>query len=200
MEDRFPIAVPLGGTIRQLRPSDFPRFREHLLRLDARSLRDRFNGVATRGFVAAYADRCFAQGATVLGYLEDDKVLGAAELHEQPQDERPTAEIAFSVEPHLQGLGIGGMLFERLIGQARGLGYTRLHVTTHPQNAAMKALARRHAARLSFADGETVGVTELERCQEMRRAAFPPPNRFRPLQSRSFQRQRSCRPETPAQS
>ncbi|WP_315919719.1 GNAT family N-acetyltransferase [Mesorhizobium sp. SP-1A] len=161
MENRFRHAVPAMGAIRQLRPSDFPRFRDHLLRLDARSRRDRFNGAAGDAFVSTYADRCFADGTTVVGYIENDQVLGAAELHERPEEDEPTAEIAFSVEPHLQNRGIGGRLFRRLIAQAKGLGYTRLHVTTHPDNAAMKALARRHAAKLSFEDGETVGTIEL---------------------------------------
>jgi len=183
MEDRLSHAVPARGTIRQLRPSDFPRFRDHLLRLDARSRRDRFNGGAGDAFVAAYADRCFAEGTTVVGYIEDGLVLGAAELHERPEAEEPTAEIAFSVEPHLQNRGIGGRLFQRLIVQARGLGYTRLHVTTHPDNAAMKVLARRYAAKLSFEDGETVGTIELAPEPQAASAAFlravgvrPPPS------------------------
>jgi GNAT superfamily N-acetyltransferase len=150
------------GTIRQLRPSDLPRFRDHLLRLDSESRRDRFNGVADDGFVASYAARCFAEGTTVIGYVESDKVLGAAELHERPELPEPTGEIAFSVERELQYMGIGRRLFERLIGNALGLGYTKLLVTTHPQNEAMKALARRFDAALTFADGETVGVIDLD--------------------------------------
>ena len=55
-------------------------------------------------------------------------LLGAAELHERPEEATPTAEIAFSVERQLQHRGIGALLFERLIAQARGLGYTRLRV------------------------------------------------------------------------
>lgn len=161
MESDLLHAAPVSGTIRQLRPSDFPRFRDHLLRLDARCRRDRFNGGAGDAFVSAYADGCFADGTTVIGYVDQERVLGAAELHERPEEDEPTAEIAFSVEPHLQNRGIGGRLFQRLIAQARGLGYTRLRVTTHPDNAAMKALARRYAARLSFEDGETVGTIEL---------------------------------------
>jgi hypothetical protein len=53
-------------------------------------------------------------------------------------------------------------LFERLIEQARGFGYTRLLVTTHPHNAAMRALARRYNAELVFEDGKTVGTIHLE--------------------------------------
>lgn len=150
------------GVIRQLRPSDLPRFREHLLRLDPENRRDRFNGLTDDEFVGNYADRCFRDGTTVIGYVEDDKVLGAAELHERLGDDEPTAEIAFSVERALQKRGIGGRLFERLIGNARGLGYTKLRVATSPQNEAMKALARRFNATISFEAGETVGVIDLD--------------------------------------
>ena len=52
------------GTIRQLRPSDLPRFREHLLRLDMHGRRDRFNATNDDDFVIAYAGRCFADGTT----------------------------------------------------------------------------------------------------------------------------------------
>lgn len=149
------------GIIRQLRPSDLPRFREHLLRLDVGSRRDRFNGLTDDAFVTAYATRCFHDGTTVIGYVEDDRVLGAAELHERPGLSAPTGEIAFSVERQLQHRGIGGRLFDRLIAHAHALGYSRLLVTTHPQNEAMKALARRFNAKLSFEAGETVGVIDL---------------------------------------
>jgi len=45
------------GAIRQLRPSDLPRFREHLLRLDTASRRDRFNGLVDDAFLQNYAAR-----------------------------------------------------------------------------------------------------------------------------------------------
>ena len=46
------------------------------------------------------------------------------------------------------------------------MGYTRLRVTTHPQNQAMKALARRYRAALNFEDGETVGTIDLEPAED----------------------------------
>jgi GNAT superfamily N-acetyltransferase len=158
----FPQADPAEpGVIRQLRPSDLPRFRDHLLRLDARTRRDRFNGGIGDRFVEAYADRCFAEGTTVIGHVSGDEVRGAAEIHERPQDDEPTAEIAFSVEPRFQGRGIGTLLFERLLLHARGLGYRHLRVTTHADNGAMRRLARKFGAALSFETGETVGVIHL---------------------------------------
>ncbi|MDP3896396.1 MAG: GNAT family N-acetyltransferase [Mesorhizobium sp.] len=152
---------PHPGQIRQLRPSDLANFREHLLRLDTESRRDRFNGVTDDIFVGSYAARCFSDGTTVIGYVEDGEVHGAAELHERPDLDEPTGEIAFSVERHLHHKGIGSALFSRLIAHAQSLGYEKLRVTTHPQNEAMKALARKFKARLIFEDGETVGTIEV---------------------------------------
>lgn len=150
-----------AGLIRQLRPSDLHRFQEHLLRLDAASRRDRFNGGTDDASIERYADRSFHGGATVIGYVEDDMVMGAAELHERPEFDVPTGEIAFSVERERQGMGIGSRLFERLLVHAQALGYGRLLVTTHPNNDAMKALARKFDACLTFEAGEAMGVIEL---------------------------------------
>ena len=155
-------ALPLNGRIRLLRHSELPQFRDHLLRLDAISRRDRFNGPTCDSFVSSYAERCFSDGTIVIGYVEGGQVLGAAELHERPEDPEPTGEIAFSVERHLQRRGLGGLLFARLVESARAFGYARLVVTTHPQNEPMKRLARNFNARLRFEQGDTVGLIELE--------------------------------------
>lgn len=149
------------GVIRQLRPSEWPRFRDHLLRLDPRSRHDRFNGAIDDAFVETYADRCFAEGTAVIGYLEGERVVGAAELHEKAGEDEPTAEIAFSVERAFQHRGIGAALFERLLEAAKGMGYARLRVTTHPDNAAMRALAQKFGVPLRFDHGDTVGLISL---------------------------------------
>lgn len=156
-----PLPESPSGTIRQLRPSEERHFREHLLRLDGMSRSDRFNGATNDAFVREYAERCFHHGATVVGYVESGRVMGAAELHERGDLDPPTAEIAFSVEKEWQHRGLGSLLFERLIAHAYALGYTRLYVTTHADNGAMKALARKFNARLTFERGETMGMIEL---------------------------------------
>ncbi|WP_274628768.1 GNAT family N-acetyltransferase [Arvimicrobium flavum] len=150
-----------AGRIRQLRPSDQPRFRDHLMRLDPESRWDRFNGVTNDTFITDYVDRSFHDGTTVIAYVEGDEVKGAAELHERPEFDIPTGEIAFSVERDRQGQGIGSKLFRRLLAHAHALGYERLLVTTHSDNRAMKALARKFDAQLTFHIGETEGVIDL---------------------------------------
>ncbi len=153
--------IEISGVIRQLRPSEEPLFRDHLLGLDAESRRDRFNGVTDDDYVSRYASSCFHDGTTVVGYVVDGQVRGAAELHERADLADPTAEIAFSVDNAFQSHGVGAALFKRLIESARGLGYERLIVSTHPNNEAMKSLARRFDAKLTFEEGETIGRIEL---------------------------------------
>jgi RimJ/RimL family protein N-acetyltransferase len=160
MEANAETALP--GTIRILKPGDLAAFRDHMLRLDAASRRDRFNGVTDDEFVRTYAARCFSGKTVVFGYVEDGLVHAAAELHHLPDGRAGEGEIAFSVERHLQHHGLGSALFRRLIALARHLGYHRLRVTTHPDNAAMKALARKFKARLSFAQQEAAGVLDLD--------------------------------------
>jgi hypothetical protein len=98
---------PPDAVIRQLRPSDRTKFADHLLRLDAAARHDRFNGGLGDAFLRAYAERSFAQGSTVVGFVVDGEVHGAAEIHEQAGEAEPTAEIAFSVEPAYQHIGVG---------------------------------------------------------------------------------------------
>jgi GNAT superfamily N-acetyltransferase len=161
MTSSAPTPVSPSGAVRQLRPSESHLFKAHLLRLDAESRHDRFNGGTSDAFVDAYADRCFREGATVVAYVDGGKVLGAAELHERPEFDVPTGEIAFSVERKLQHHGVGRRLFRRIIAHAQALGYTQLKVTTHPGNVAMRRLARSFGAQLSFVEGETTGTILL---------------------------------------
>ena len=44
---------------------------------------------------------------------------------------------------------------------ARGLGYEKLRITTHPQNVAARSMARKLGAHLHFEDGDTVGQITL---------------------------------------
>lgn len=151
------------GVIRDLRGDEAAQFRKHLQRLDAQSLRDRFNGRVSPDFLAAYAARCFGDGTVVAGYLERGVLRGAGELHPCGRDDgyRAVGEIAFSVERDWHRCGIGTRLFQRLIRDARTRGIERLHVSTHSENAAMKALARRFRADLNFTSGVAFGVIDI---------------------------------------
>lgn len=149
------------GAVRVLRAKELPLLRDHLLRLDPASRRDRFNGVVDDDFLKKYAGGCFDEGVIVIGYIENGEVHGAAELHAPARSADCTPELAFSVEKHLRRRGVGSVLFKALLAEAKRNGYRRLRVTTGAQNDAMRALARKFGTKLNFRDGELSGSIDL---------------------------------------
>jgi hypothetical protein len=90
-------------------------------------------------------------------------VRAAAELHAPESSVGDIPEIAFSVEDRLRRQGVGSALFEQILTEARRRGYVRLRITTGGQNQAMKALACKFGAHLTFASGEATGIVDLTR-------------------------------------
>jgi len=88
-------------------------------------------------------------------------VRGAAELHPPEQSPDSLPEIAFSVEASVQRKGVGSTLFRKLIAEACAKGYQSLRITTGAQNEAMRALAGKFGAHLSFRYGESTGNIDL---------------------------------------
>ena len=152
-----------SGYVRTLyQQEELPLLRDHLLRLDSESRHDRFNGFMDDGFIERYAAKCADDGTIIVAYIEDGIVRGAAELH--PPDQSPDAlpEIAFSVEASVRRQGVGIILFKRLISEARWKGYQALRITTGAQNQAMRALANKFRAQLTFRHGESTGTIDLK--------------------------------------
>jgi GNAT superfamily N-acetyltransferase len=151
------------GTVRTLRQQEeLPLLRDHLLRLDRESRHDRFHGFMDDSFIERYAAKCADDGTVIIAYIEGGVVRGAAELH--PPDQSPDAlpEIAFSVETSVRRQGVGSILFKKLIAEARIKGYQSLRITTGAQNEAMRALAQKFGARLTFRHGESSGNIDLK--------------------------------------
>jgi GNAT superfamily N-acetyltransferase len=151
------------GSVRTLsQHEELPLLRDHLLRLDRESRHDRFHGFMDDDFIERYAAKCASDGTIVIAYLEDGVVRGAAELHlpDESLDSQP--EVAFSVEAPLRRQGVGSILFRNLIVEARARGCRCLRITTGAQNEAMRALANKFGAHLTFRHGESTGTIELE--------------------------------------
>jgi RimJ/RimL family protein N-acetyltransferase len=144
-----------------LRRDELRLLRDHLLRLDRASRHDRFHGFMDDSFIERYAEKCANDGTIIIAYLQDGAVCGAAELHppEQSPDSQP--EIAFSVEASVRRRGVGSTLFRHLIAEAQAKGYRSLRITTGAQNEAMRALAHKFGAHLTFRHGESTGSIEL---------------------------------------
>jgi hypothetical protein len=146
--------------IRILRHDELPLLRDHLLRLDPQSRRDRFHGAVDETFIDDYIARCFGPKTITIAYVESDEVHGVAELHE-PAGDDDLPELAFSVEESFRRRGVGSILFKTLLDEARRAGYRRLRVMTGAQNDAMRALARKFGAHLVFDHGELAGTIDL---------------------------------------
>jgi GNAT superfamily N-acetyltransferase len=169
---------PGFGYVRTLsQHEELPLLRDHLLRLDPETRHDRFNGYMDDSFIERYAARCAADGTIIVAYMENGIVRGAAELHPPEQSEDLLPEIAFSVEASLRRRGVGSILFERLIAEARWKGYRTLRVTTGAQNRAMRALAAKFGADLTFRHGESTGTIEVHQLpqDELARLAIDAP-------------------------
>jgi GNAT superfamily N-acetyltransferase len=157
------IAAALAdSSVRTLsRQEELPLLRDHLLRLDRNSRHDRFHGFMDDSFIERYAEKCANDGTIVIAFFENGVVRGAAELHPPDQSPDSLPEIAFSVEASVRRRGVGSILFRKLIKEARAKGYQSLRITTGAQNDAMRALANKFGAHLTFRYGESTGTIDL---------------------------------------
>ena len=152
----------IKGTVRILsQQEELPLLRDHLLRLDRTSRHDRFHGFMDDSFIERYAEKCANDGTVIVAYFEEGVVRGAAELHPPEQSPDALPEIAFSVESTVRRKGVGSILFRKLIAEARAKGYQSLRITTGAQNEAMRALANKFGAHLTFRYGESTGSIDL---------------------------------------
>ena len=150
------------STVRPLsQHEELPLLRDHLLRLDPASRHDRFHGFIDDSFIERYAEKCANDGTIVIAYFEDGVVRGAAELHPPEQSPDSLPEIAFSVEAPARRRGVGSFLFRQLIAEAHAKGYRKLRITTGAQNVAMRALANKFGAHLTFNKGEATGTIDV---------------------------------------
>lgn len=155
--------LPEGAVIRKLWLGEVDTFREHILRLDPQSRRNRFGGTVSDDFIRNYADLSGALDGVVYGCFIDGKLRGAAELRPIGSGLPRQAEAALSVEKPWQSHGIGSALLARTLLAARNRGFRLLHMACLADNHRMQQLARKFDAELSFDFGGVVGEVESSR-------------------------------------
>src|SRR5258708_19916283 len=92
--------------------------------------------------------------------------------------------MGFRGEGRGRGQGGGSILFKKLIAEARAKGYRSLRITTGAQNQAMRALAKKFGAHLTFRHGESTGsidLTQQPRPEFARLAIATPADPARPM-------------------
>ena len=149
-----------GGLIRKLWSVETHAYRDHLLRLDAESRRNRFCGGIADDIIRSYAATARGNDVILQGFFVDGALRGAADLRIVRPLDRQEAEAAFSIEKRWQSHGVGSALLERTLLAARNRGIKRLQVCCLMDNQRMQQLARKFEAELSFDFGTVIGTME----------------------------------------
>jgi GNAT superfamily N-acetyltransferase len=149
-----------GGVIRKVWIGEAEKYRDHLLRLDADSRRNRFGGAIADELILASAETAMQIGTVMHGFLVDGILRGVAELKPFGAASPGVAEVAFSIEKPWQSHGVGSALLERTLLAARNRGIKLVHMSCLAGNARMQQLARKYEAELSFDFGGVVGEVE----------------------------------------
>jgi len=156
------------GTVRRLWAGETELYRQHLLRLDAGSRRNRFCGVVSDDFIRRYAEPSALRSAFIYGFFVDGVLRGAAELRLlEPAGE---AEAAFSVENAWQSHGVGTELFERVLLAARDRQVKRLHewadqTTTGDRDELVPGVPEAAWRQVSVSAQECIGAEIRRRAQ-----------------------------------
>ena len=145
-----------GGVIRKLWSVETHTYRDHLLRLDAESRRNRFCGTIADDIIRTYAATARGSDVIVHGFIVDGVLRGAADLRILGRE----AEAAFSIEKPWQSHGVGSALLERCLLAARNRWVKLLDVCCLAENHRMQQLARKFDAELTFDFGTVIGKME----------------------------------------
>jgi GNAT superfamily N-acetyltransferase len=149
--------LPEGGIIRKMWSVEAGRYREHLLRLDPASRRNRFGDDVSDAFLADYATLATNLDTIIHGFFVNGTMRGAAELRPIGAPIAREAEAAFSIEEPWQSHGVGSALLARTLLAARNRGITFLHMACLADNERMQQLASKFDAELQFDFGSVVG-------------------------------------------
>jgi GNAT superfamily N-acetyltransferase len=155
--------LPEGGVIRKLWIGETEKYRDHVLRLDPQSRRNRFAGGVSDEFVRNYVDLTSGLDAVVHGFFIGHVMRGAAELRPLGSKFPREAEAAISVEKAWQSHGVGSALLRRTLLAARNRGFRLLHMACLADNRRMQQLARKFDAELTFDFESVVGEVESSR-------------------------------------
>jgi GNAT superfamily N-acetyltransferase len=160
-EQETRMSEPLSdGVIRKIWVDRAGRYRDHLLRLDKESRRNRFGGAVSDEFIVNYTELSLGLDSVMHGYFVEGTLRGVAELRPLGKDFAREAEAAFSIETPWQNHGVGSALLERTLLAARNRGIKLLHMACLANNQRMVELARKFEAELTFDFGSVVGEVE----------------------------------------
>ena len=133
-----------AGLIRKLWNLETRVYRDHLLRLDHESRRNRFCGAIADDTIRSYAATTHGPDVVVHGFFADGVLRGAADMRIARPLDLQEAEAAFSIEKPWQSHGVGSALLDRTLLSARNREIKHLQVCCLMENQRMQHRARDH--------------------------------------------------------
>jgi GNAT superfamily N-acetyltransferase len=103
----------------------------------------------------------WSPGAVALGYFLGGQLRGVAHLLPLNRISQTRAEIRIAVDEEWRRCGIGTLLMEALLQQARLLGVEDLYFRCHALNEPLQLLAERFGAEIGFEDCQAYGRIRL---------------------------------------
>lgn len=148
------------SSLRLLGEADRSAFLEHLLRLGPKGRYNRFAMSASDEVIATYVRQHFKPDNFTFGFFDAECLRGVVEAH--CMDPHCTGvELAFSIELGWRGQGLGQILFERAVAEARKRGVKTLHIHCLAHNFAMVSLLRLFTHQITIEDNEAYAVITL---------------------------------------
>ena len=148
------------SVLRLLDETDRAAFLAHLLRLGPKGRYNRFSASVSDDTIMAYALRPFKAENFIFGFFDQGVLRGVAEAHGMDEP-CPAVELAFSIELGWRGQGLGKVLFDRAVAEARKRGVRELHLHCLAHNFAMLSLLRQFTSTIRFEDNEAYAVIVL---------------------------------------
>jgi acetyl-CoA synthetase (ADP-forming)/acetyltransferase len=140
--------------LRPIRPEDAPAHVRFFSQMNRDDVRLRFFSAMKELPPAQLArltqidyDRAMAFIATRTGADGEPETLGVVRAIADPDNQ--AAEFAIAVRSDLKGLGLGNILFRKLIDYFRSRGTRELHGEALAENAGMQQLMRRYGGRVT---------------------------------------------------
>ncbi len=151
--------------MRILREYEIPRYREHLLRLDAKDRRMRFGCTVEDAGIEAHLQHLREGNDRILALLDEfGRIVAAVHIARLGA---AAAELALSVDRSWRNRGVGRAMFEHALSWLRCRGVRRVLLVFLAENRAMRMLAR--AFGMTFQSEGAEVTAEL---------TLPPPTPF----------------------
>lgn len=146
--------------VRRVLPTEYYKYRSHLLSLDENSRYLRFGYRAPDTAINKTCDAVEAdQSSHVLYCIENENLEFAGVAHIAIGE--TGSELAFSVLKEYQGQGYGTALMERAILHCRTRNIEKSHLVCLQTNAAIKRLCSKYGIAVKNDCGEAIGAVEF---------------------------------------